>query len=254
MILLSRRVVISILGADSANFLQGLISNDIAKASDGLMYAFFLNPQGRFLADFFILKTETGYLIDIPLENADAIIAKLKMYKLRCDVAIEDLRSKMVVCVSKTEGLADPRSAALWRRGFYNASSDILQDLLEYEAQRISLLIADGGQDFIYDKSFPLEFRGEELNGVDFRKGCYVGQEVVARIKNKSVLRKRIYKVRGIALPAKGAELICDGKNIGVMLGSAENVGLALLNIELVDSGLTMLQTNDGNIVELSDA
>lgn len=224
------RSVIKIIGQDAAVFLQGLISNDINKADGNLIYSFFLTPQGRFLADFFIAKESDYYLLDLPSSTKTTIINKLKIYKLRSQVVIEETNLDVAVADS---GYADPRSALLGYRTFAEAAAIDEQAFAQYEALRISLLIPDADFDFMYEKSLPLDLGGEYLNGVDFKKGCYVGQEVTARMKHRGNIRKKLFVISyADVAPAYGEDVIASNKKIGVMLGSKNGQGLALLNFE----------------------
>jgi folate-binding protein YgfZ len=238
---LDNRGVIQITGDDSSDFLQGLISNNINKAEyDKLIYAMMLSPQGRFLTDYFILKIEGGYLLDTTSYNLPEIIKKLNNYKLRSKVEIADVSGKYRVLASlekiDSQFSQDPRNKEI---GFRKITEDFsqlqIEPFNEYESLRIKLKIPDAQLDFIYDRSFPLEYGSVELNAIDFLKGCYVGQEVTARIFHLGVIRKKLMNLEihsSEFIPAKGTEITVDNQKIGIVLGVNHKSGLALVNIE----------------------
>jgi len=233
MLLLANRSVIKIGGEDARSFLQGLITNDINKLSrDAALYAAMLTPQGKYLFDFMMYDDGEAVLLDCEAARKDELLKRLNMYKLRAKVQIEDLPNHFVY--SANEGFVDPRHAGLGKRIIAEGKNKS-GDFAEYQRKRISLGVPDSA-DFIPDKSFILQYRFEELNGVDFKKGCYVGQEVTARTKHRGTIRKSLYIVEGQGdLPQFGNEILDDGKVVGVMLGSERDAGLALCEIEAVE-------------------
>ncbi|MDO5529742.1 MAG: folate-binding protein, partial [Paracoccus sp. (in: a-proteobacteria)] len=170
------RSVYRITGPDRINFLQGLITGDMRRLP---LYAALLTPQGKYLADFFVVDEGDALLLDLDAAQADDVIRRLSLYKLRSDVAIE----KTDIAVTRGTGappegaIADPRHPALGWRG-YGVGAD---DGTDWDALRIEHLIPEAGAELIPNETFILEAGFERLNGVDFRKGCYVGQEVTAR-------------------------------------------------------------------------
>lgn len=241
--ILSNRSVIKIEGADASSFLQGLMTNDIKKAtSETLLYAMFLSPQGRFLADFMINKVVDGFLLDIPAWNKDEIIKKLSVYKLRAQAQIIDLSESIQVVADLTYDITaenffkDPRSDEIGSRGFVTSdSSSGFLPMEVYNIKRIELKIPDAEYDFFYDRSLPLEFRAIQLAAIDFNKGCYVGQEVTARTHHRGVVRKTLFNFEvmdGLLPPEKGSEIISAGNKIGTILGGSNKFGLALINFE----------------------
>ncbi len=233
---LSNRSVIKIIGNDASTFLQGLISNDINKCSnDSLLYSMLLSPQGRFLYDFFILKIEGGFLLDCPKKYLLEVISKLSLYKLRQEIDIINLSQthKIFACDKQLEGfLIDPRCGEMGYRII--SSNDFSSDtkVAEYEELRIKKLIPDAEKDFFYNKSFPLEYGANNLNAIDYKKGCYVGQEVTARTNYRGVVRKKLYRFEAKTGVKSGSEIHASGEKIGVVLGMEGNFGLCLLNIE----------------------
>ena len=238
---LENRGVIKVSGLDSRLFLQGLITNDINKAScDKLTYAMMLSPQGRFLTDFFILKNGDGYLLDSARFNLLDIVNRLNNYRLRAKVEISDISSECKVLASSQKldnfFLQDPRNEAM---GYRKIATDFEQvngrSFDEYEKTRIKLKIPDAEADFIYDKSFPLEFGAVELNAIDFLKGCYVGQEVTARTYHIGVIRKKLMnlEIQPQSLPLlKGTEITANSQKIGIVLGTNNCLGLALVKMD----------------------
>lgn len=264
---LKHRAVIAISGADSEKFLQGLITNDIKKAESSAIYALMLTPQGKFLYEFFIVKKDDEYLIDCSAADKDEILKKLKMYKLRSDVILTDLSDKYESVAIIGDGVfdaigdaphkagstkpfckgvayIDPRSEKLFGRSFieieneyqsfkaYEFSEGFIDD---YEQARIEAGIADGDNDMEKEGSFPLDFAMNDIGAIDYKKGCYVGQEVTTRVHHRGKIRKRPYMVTADSpLPPKGTEVTSNGEKIGIMLSSNKNIGLALLQSEKV--------------------
>lgn len=237
---LEDRSVIKISGKDSVSFLQGLLTNDVSKLSEEhFLYALLLTPQGRIISDLFLKKSEQHILADIPKSQKTSILAKFKLYKLKSDVSFEDLDSSIGVFVSKQEDLEmhlDPRSSKLGYRGFKPLNHEIMLSNFDYHTSRIKLSIPDFDMDMEIAKSLPIDFDMNDLNALSFTKGCYVGQEVVAVTHNRGTKRKKIYSAicsQG-KFPEKGAEIFIQNIKIGEMLGSKDDLGLLLLNIEEV--------------------
>ena len=212
---MSERVVFALTGADRMDFLQGLVTNDVTRASDSIIYAALLTPQGKYIADFFVLGQQDRLLIDVAQSHAVMLAQRLTMYRLRADVQI----SQTDLVVSHGTGampqgaLADPRHPALgWR---YYGDSDI-SDTTDWDALRVAHLIPQTGIE-LTPETYILEAGFEALQGVDFRKGCYVGQELVARMKHKTELRKGLARVRIDGTATCGDAITSDGKDVGVL-------------------------------------
>ncbi|PCJ33467.1 MAG: folate-binding protein YgfZ [Alphaproteobacteria bacterium] len=221
--LLSDRAILTLSGADRKNFLQGLITNDINAASDvSAIYAALLTPQGKYLHDFFIIDKDDTIFLDCERARMADIHRRLMMYRLRADVDIIDCSEKYAVLASpelSSEGLIsypDPRHPNMGFRTIIVPPLSYQTDD-HYDDLRLSLGLPDGSRDFDVDKTLILEGNMEELNGVDFNKGCYVGQEVTARMKHRAILKKRLLPVTVDGpLPARGTEIMDkDGKKIG---------------------------------------
>ncbi|HJQ56669.1 MAG TPA: hypothetical protein VJ890_07170 [Vineibacter sp.] len=262
------RGVVRIEGEDRVAFLQGLVSNDVAKASAGqAIYAALLTPQGRFQWDMFVADAGDALLLDVERDRAAALLKKLTIYKLRSKVTLHNAGDAMEIVVAygagaaaalglpETEGAArtigdavayaDPRLAALGVRliapdghaaallatkGFAPASFD------DYERLRLSLGVPDGSRDLPIDKAILLENGFDELNGVDWQKGCYMGQELTARTKYRALIRKRLLPVTVDGpLPASGTKIMLGDQEAGEMRSGLAGQALALLRLEAVD-------------------
>lgn len=259
---LDERAVIEVRGDDAKDFLQGLISSDIEKLGpDRALYGALLTPQGKFLHEFFIAESDGILLMDCAHERRQDLVRRLSMYKLRAQVEITDAADDYVVVallgdhgINGSEGHAkpfgagiafvDPRLAAMGARAIMpaaDASTTLAQagfdqsEFETYERHRIGLGVPDGARDLIAEKSYLLESNFEELNGVDFEKGCYVGQEVTARTKHRGLVKKRLLplEISG-PLPDPGAKIMLDGKDAGTMCSGAGDRGIALMRLEKI--------------------
>ncbi len=227
---MTERAILKITGTDREHFLQGLITNDLAKAGDGLIYAALLTPQGKYLADFFVLAEPEAILIDVDAALAPALAQRLAMYRLRADVQI----TPTDLGVSRGTGPApdgshpDPRHPALGWRLYGPGATD---DGTDWDALRVAHLIPQSGIE-LTPESYILEAGFERLNGVDFRKGCYVGQEVTARMKHKTELKKGLARVRVEGPAACGDPILSDGREIGQVLTRAGDRAIAYLRLD----------------------
>lgn len=240
------RTVITISGADRVSFLQGLITNDVDRAKDGLIYAALLTPQGKFIADFFVLGQEDRLLIDVASSHAPTLAQRLMMYRLRAAVDI----AESALVVSRGTGPApqgafqDPRHPDLGWRAY--GDSDTSDDT-DWNALRVALMIPETGTELTND-TYVLEAGFEALNGVDFKKGCYVGQEIVARMKHKTELKKGLAQVsiEGTANP--GDAITTDGKAAGTLHTVAGDKGLAYLRF---DRATGAMQAGDATLTRV---
>jgi len=254
--LLPHRSVISVAGADRVEFLQGLISNDTRKvAPDQAVWAALLTPQGRFLNDMFVADAgnETFYL-ETERERAPALARKLKMYTLRSKVTVEDLGTTLEVAaafgdeastalgIDGTVSFTDPRLAALGVRVIAPAgqAARLLSvrgfseaPLAAYDAVRLPLGVPDGSRDLQVEKALLLENGFDELNGVDWKKGCYMGQELTARTKYRALIKKRLFpvKVEG-TLPESGTLVHRNGEEVGEVRSGTGDRALAMLRLD----------------------
>ncbi|MFD0988434.1 CAF17-like 4Fe-4S cluster assembly/insertion protein YgfZ [Methyloligella solikamskensis] len=247
-ILLSDRAVIGVSGPEAEKFLQGIITNSMERAGDGLgIHAALLTPQGKILFDFFLVGDGAGgYLIDCPAEQAEDLTKRLTLYKLRAKAEITAKPElKVAVVLGAAPELADgiiafpdPRLAALGERlllteeAFAGIECPDASEA-DYHAKRISLGVPAGGKDFEYGQAFPHEALFDQLNGVDFRKGCFVGQEVVSRMQHRGTARKRVVPVVAEStLPEAGAAIEADGGTLGSLTSVSGKTGLALLRLD----------------------
>jgi folate-binding protein YgfZ len=240
------RSVLRVSGPDARDFLQGLVTNDVERLATGAVYAALLSPQGKYLFDFLLVPDGPDILVDVKADRAAALAQRLAMYRLRANVAISatDLAVVVGTGTPPAGAIIDPRDPALGWRAYGDAGALLdahpALDPAEIEATRVALGVPETGVELVPDDSYILEMGFERLHGVDFRKGCYVGQEVTARMKHKTELRKGLVKVRveGPAPPA-GAEIRAGGKVAGTLHSVAGGEGLAYLRFDRAGGELT---------------
>ena len=230
---LEKKSIIKITGQDALVFLQGLITNDIKKASkDTLIYALMLTPQGKFLYDFFIQKIEDGYLLEIPKTYQEEIVKKLNFYKLKAKVEISQSPLKVfVIWENISLGLKDPRGvfSRLYSQEF---PKDAKGSYEEYNLLRIQNTVISGEEDLISGQSFPLQFNMNEMNAIDYLKGCYVGQEVTARSHHRGKVKKQIKTIISDGIFEEKLPLTQKNVEIGQITSFEKNFALAQINIE----------------------
>ena len=233
------RQLIAVTGADAEGFLQGLVTNDVARARrDGIVWAALLTPQGKYLSDFFILPQGDGLLIDAPADQAADLLRRLTLYKLRAAVTLEAVTGG----VSRGTGpapdgaVADPRHPSLgWRLYDGGAAGD---DGSDWDALRVAAVVPEAGAELIPNETYILEAGFERLNGVDFRKGCYVGQEVTARMKHKTELRKGLMQI-GISTPVPvGTQVTRDGREVGTVFTQSAGRAIAQMRFDRIGPGM----------------
>ena len=227
---MAERVVLALTGADRVDFLQGLITNDVTRAADGIIYAALLTPQGKFIADFFVIGQADRLLVDVAQSHAAGLAQRLTMYRLRADVQIAqtDLVVSRGTGATPPDALGDPRHPALgWR---HYGDSDISEDT-DWDALYVAHLIPQTGVELTPD-TYILEAGFEALHGVDFRKGCYVGQELVARMKHKTELRKGLARVRIDGSAQSGDAITADGRDVGVLHTISRDRAIAYLRFD----------------------
>lgn len=226
----SRRIL-RLHGSDTMDFLQGLVTNDVTRLEAGPIYTAILTPQGKYIADFFLAAEGDSVLLDVAEDLADMLVQRLSMYKLRADVTIAqtDLHLHRGLGDTPADGYADPRSAALGWRAYRDNRQD--GDDTDWAALRVAHMIPTSGIELTSD-TFILEVGFERLKGVDFRKGCYVGQEVTARMKHKTELRKGLAQVQIDGDAAPGTEITANGKSVGILHSVAGDRALAYLRFD----------------------
>ena len=229
------RRVIAVTGDDRIAFLQDLVTNDAARLAKGPVYAALLSPQGKYLADFIMVPDGDAVLLDVAEPLADGLARRLAMYRLRRKISVEptDRRVETGDGPLPDGAFADPRDPALgWRR-----IGDVEGPGPSDEA-RVERMVPEAGIELIPDESYILEMGFERLNGVDFRKGCYVGQEIVARMKHKTDLRKGLARVSIEGAAPPGTAIEASGKTVGT-LGTVSG-GRALATLRFDRAGETM--------------
>ena len=265
---LDNRQVLKISGEEARDFLQGLVSNDLTRVSENqAIYAALLSPQGKYLHDFFIAELDGDFYLDCESARVDDLFKRLRMFKLRAKVDLELIEDMAVVAlfgelvhdalsINATPGSAlywlggtlftDPRLSEVGARAILprNALEIALQNkkfnktpLEEYDSLRLSFGLPDSSRDMEVDKTILLEVGFDELNGVDFNKGCYVGQELTARTKHRGLIKKRLIPVSFVsAAPATGTKITQDGKNAGELRSTAGSFALALLRLDALQN------------------
>lgn len=264
-VLLIERGLIAVTGEDACGFLQGLVSNDVERVGEErAIHAAFLTPQGRYLHDFFISRIGDTLVLECEDERRDDLLGRLSRYKLRSKVVLGDPPGDYVVGALFGEGTlealglaeeagcaapfaggvayVDPRLPeagvravmlrkrfvkVLERTGFKPVPPD------RYETLRLSLGLPDGSRDLVVEKAFLLENGFDELNGIDWDKGCFLGQELTARTKHRGLIRKRLMPVAiDGPLPESGTPVMFEGKEAGVMRSGLGDIGLAMIRLE----------------------
>jgi folate-binding protein YgfZ len=249
-ILLADRGVLRVSGPQCETFLQDLVSNDVTTLASGqARYAALLTPQGKILFDMIVIAIEENsaraFLLDCARAQAADLAKRLGFYRLRAKVTIDDRSDEIAVLAylgtePRVDGIVvrDPRSEALGFRAYMPraAATAASTDIEPYEKCRIAAGAPKGGIDFPYGDAFPHEVNMDRLGGVDFKKGCYIGQEVVSRMQHRGTARKRIVTVEftGTA-PTPGAEIKAGDTSLGTMGSSAREHGLAMVRLDRVE-------------------
>ncbi|MBM2291426.1 folate-binding protein YgfZ [Sulfitobacter pseudonitzschiae] len=225
------RTILRLSGADTRDFLQGLVTNDVKKLDQGLVYTALLTPQGKYIADFFLKADGDDVLLDADATQAPALMQRLSMYKLRADVTLAEtgLHLHRGLSAQPDDALPDPRHPALGWRAYRDAPQT--DDTTDWTALYVENLVPSAGRE-LHPDTFILEVGFERLNGVDFRKGCYVGQEVTARMKHKTELRKGLAQVHVDGPAEPGAEITTNGKPAGTLHSRAGDRALAYLRFD----------------------
>lgn len=228
------RALLRVTGPDRLKFLQGLVTNDMGRlARDGILYAALLTPQGKYLTDFFLVTEPESVLIDAPAAAVDDLLRRLGLYRLRSQVEIAPAE----VPVTRGTGpapkgaLSDPRHPGMGWRLYGQARAEGPPP--DWDALRVAHLVPEHGRELIPGESYILELGFPRLNGVDFRKGCYVGQEVTARMHHKTELRKGLAAVSLSGSAEPGTTLMTeDGREAGTLGTVAGDRGLAWLRFD----------------------
>ncbi len=256
---LEDRAILALTGPEVRPFLQGLITNDIESVRPGkAAYAALLTPQGKILFDFIITEGDGAILLDCQKSVRDSLAKRLKLYRLRAKVEIET-RDQLGVFVGlegrsaeRAIGFSDPRLGLLGRRYIAAIAEMPAQiDTAEaYRALRLDLGVPEG-TDFGSDRIFALDAGLNELNAISFTKGCYVGQELTARMKHRGTARKRLLVVSGSNLTA-GNNVLAGDKDIGEITSSYGNSGFALIRLDRLEDEKDAVLSSAGNAVTLT--
>ncbi len=264
--LLPDRGVVKVAGETARTFLNGLLTADIGKVAPGRpAFAALLTPQGKIIVDMIVVEAAPedggGFFLDVPRALAKTLVDRLNFYKLRAKVLAEDLSETLgVLAVWDSAGTTDyglvypdPRLPALGQRVMLpphlaaEAAADLGAALVEasaYEAHRIALGIPRGGLDFMYGDAFPHEADMDQLAGVDFQKGCYVGQEIVSRMEHRGTARTRVVPVSYDSnAPDAGLPVLAGDKAVGTFGSAANGHALALLRLDRVGEALAAGQS-----------
>jgi len=253
---LTDRGVLRVSGEGGRDFLQGLITSNMDQVGpDAGIHAALLTPQGKILFDFFVAADDDGLLIDCAKSTIPELMKRLRFYKLRAAVEFADLSDDLGIwAVWGAAGgftgagavIPDPRLDGLGLRIIAPADADFSdtdctqEGEAAYHAHRIALGVPEGGRDYQLGDTFPHEAVLDELNGIDFKKGCYVGQEVVSRMEHRGTARKRIVPVRaGVPLTADGSAVAADGAAIGQLGSVSDCDGLALVRLDRAEKAIS---------------
>jgi len=250
---LADRGVVRVAGEDAASFLQGLLTNDVERLEIGeARYAGLLTPQGKILFDMLVVRARAdaraAYFLDCAAAQAADLAKRLGFYKLRAKVAIADESGERAVVAAWSEDVVlpdgalvyrDPRDPRLGLRAIVARAEAVTvgeAELASYEALRIAACAPKGGVDFAYGDAFPHDADFDLLNGVDFGKGCYVGQEVVSRMRHRGGARKRVVPVKIAGEPPAPGTPVMDGElAVGTLGSSAGGAALAMLRLDRVE-------------------
>jgi tRNA-modifying protein YgfZ len=244
--LLADRGVVRVAGEDAEKLLQGVITSDMdLLTAQRAIHAALLTPQGKILFDFFVVRAPGGFLLEAAADKAADLAKRLTMYKLRAKATIEDVSSRFAIAVSwgaeradlldeSAISFADPRLAELGTRMLLPVTTRVAASAAaaDYHAHRIALGVPEGGKDYAFGEAFPHEADLDQLNGVSFSKGCFVGQEVVSRMQNRASIRKRVVPVVGEAPLTLGAEVMAGAAVIGSVGSVAGAQALALVRLD----------------------
>ena len=260
---------LSVEGKDSSDFLQNLITNDVNKCTkENIIYSCLLTPQGKFIADFFIFKKDDNYIIETHSLFYETLLKKLKLYKLRSKILINEITNLCSYSVFSELNnnmnfiifCADPRSNKIGNKLICKSEdSEILKNVKEIDEKKYHEILIQNTVplshfDLKENKSLLLENNFENLNAISWDKGCYVGQELTARMKYRALLKKRIYSlIVKDGIPQIEQTIIDDKNNYGKIINVENNSILAMLNIELAESKINeqqKIKTNDGLVLE----
>ena len=244
---LENRGIIRISGPDAIKLLDGIVTNNLARLQDNpAIHSGLLSPQGKIQFDFFLVREGEDLLLDTAKERIPSLIQRLTLYRLRADVTFEDQSEQLAVMVSwgapldapgGVLGFTDPRSADLGQRLIL--PKDRISELPgqkvpeeDYHAHRVTVGIPEAELDYALGDAFPHEALYDQLHSVDFRKGCYIGQEVVSRMQHRGTARKRIVPVKATSNIESGTSVTAGEASIGTVGSVSDDRGLALIRLD----------------------
>ncbi len=273
--LLRQRGLIRVDGTAARSFLQGLVTNDVEKVDKTTpVYAALLTPQGKFLHDFLIIQIGESLFLDIERERTADLLKRLKMYRLRAPVELEDVTQAWIIFAIFGEGagvmgdrmpgtaVRDPRNTALGLRLYCQGDpcQDIesfgipIVDVRAYDALRVAAGVPDGSRDIPVEKAFPLEYGFNALDAVSYDKGCYIGQELTAKTHNRGKVKKGLYRVRfENQAPDAGTAIVMGSVEVGEVLSGAGDFALAHLRIDAAETSQPLV-AGKSSIVERVEA
>ena len=259
LIALAHRTIIELKGEDTVVFLQGQTTNDMTRlAPGGCLYTVFLNSQGKFMNDAFAIMLAADHVwLDVETEYAIPLLKKLTMYKLRSKVTL-GLRVDIGVYAcfetpiieGDTCTVQDPRSAGMGQRIYTAIKQQASADIIAYDERRILLCIPDGARDVPYERGFIMEYGFDTLNAIDFQKGCYVGQELTARMHYRKLGKRQLVCVEfETDAPASGTDITQDGVNVGTLRSICGRLALAHIKTEALEVGGVFM--SDGHVMHI---
>lgn len=253
---LADRTLIAVSGDDRVGFLQGLITNDVTTLDGRAVWSALLTAQGKYLHDFIVLADGDRLLLDVEAARRDDLLRRLRMFRLRAKVELTDLTGELSVFarLDRAEGargtvtpvpggwqLVDPRHAGLGHRFLLPADTVATGDIADWDRARLALGIPDSSRDLIPEKSILLDNGFDELGGVAWNKGCYVGQELTARTKYRGLVKKRLVPVRVAGpLPEAGSIVTRDGADVGEIRSGRGDLALALIRLDALATGMPL--------------
>jgi len=248
------RTILSLKGEDVAGFLNGLITNSL---QNDLTFAALLTPQGKIIADFFVHRIGNSFVLETPEKFGEILALRLKMYKLRAKIDIEDVSDIYDVYAlwhgQGDVGVDDPRTPALGQRWLTEAGRLSPEHSPEdYDLHRLALGVPDSTWDFGTEQMFPADANMDLLSGVDYKKGCFIGQEVVSRMHRKTTVRKRMRAVKLSGTAQKtamaGDTLTAGGRTVGTLNHVRNGMGIALVRLDRLATVIDDILVKDAKV------
>ena len=239
---LSSRALIRVSGPDARPFLHNLLTQDVETLAEGeLRFGALLSAPGRALFDLFLMGEADGVLLDVAAERREALLARLALYRLRANVAVEADERAVFACWPDIPAgfVADPRTAGLGGRRYGgDTKAEASED--DWQAHRLAVGVPDPTADAPFDTTYPIEANFDLLNGIDFRKGCFIGQETTSRMKRRGSIKNRMLPITFEGPPpAPGTEVLNGELRAGQVLTGRPGGAVALLRLDRLDGALT---------------